>query len=114
VVLPELASAAAAVDASFGTLHGLYWLCANLAMQRPLLLVVDDAQWADESSLRFLGVLARRLDALAVLVLLAQRAAPADVLTELTADPQTELLALRPLSAAAVHQLLAASSPDPV
>lgn len=114
VVLPELASGAVAVDATFGTLHGLYWLCANLAARRPLLLVVDDAQWADEASLRFLGVLARRLDALAVLVLLAQRPAPPDALAELAGDPQTERLALRPLSAAAVERLLSAWSPDGV
>src|SRR3954454_24669826 len=28
-------------------LHGLYWLASNLAEPRPLLLVVDDAGWAD-------------------------------------------------------------------
>ena len=27
--------------------HGLYWIVAGLAEQRPLLLAVDDAQWAD-------------------------------------------------------------------
>jgi DNA-binding CsgD family transcriptional regulator len=112
VVLPDLAAEAVPVDACFGTLHGLYWLCANLAARRPLLLVVDDAQWADEASLRFLGVLARRVDALAVLVLLAQRPAPPDALAELAGDPQTELVALRPLSAAATERLLAAWSPD--
>jgi DNA-binding CsgD family transcriptional regulator len=111
VVLPELAAEAAAVDASFGTLHGLYWLCANLATRRPLLLVIDDAQWADETSLRFLGVLARRLDALAALVLLAQRPAHRTALAEVAADPQTELLALRPLSPAAVGALLGEWSP---
>jgi DNA-binding CsgD family transcriptional regulator len=111
VVLPEMAAEAAAVDASFGTLHGLYWLCANLATRQPLLLVVDDAQWADASSLRFLGVLARRVDALPALLLLAQRPAPANPLAQLASDPQTELLALRPLSSAAVGTLLAQWSP---
>ena len=76
LLLPELAGVTTDVDASFGTLHGLYWLCANLATEQPLLLAVDDAQWADEASLRFLGVLARRLDALPALVVLAQRPGP--------------------------------------
>jgi predicted ATPase len=39
--------------ATFATLHGLYWLTANLAGERPLLLTVDDAHWADAASLRF-------------------------------------------------------------
>ena len=45
----------------FATLHALYWLVAGLADERPLLLLVDDAQWADEPSLRFLAFLARRV-----------------------------------------------------
>lgn len=40
--------------------HGLYWLCANLADRKPLLLAIDDLHWADEPSLLFLGYLARR------------------------------------------------------
>ena len=43
--------------ASHGLLHALYWLCANLAEETPVLLAVDDLQWADELSLRFLGFL---------------------------------------------------------
>src|SRR5262245_24509710 len=38
-------------DAAFGALHGLYWLTANLADRGPLMLAVDDAQWADAPSL---------------------------------------------------------------
>ena len=37
--------------------HGLFWLVANLAERTPLVLVVDDAQWADAASLRFLHYL---------------------------------------------------------
>ena len=54
-------------DAEFAALHGLYWLTANLADRGPLLLSVDDAHWADSSSLRFLGYLSRRLEGLPVL-----------------------------------------------
>ena len=51
-------------DSSFAVLHGLYWLCANLAAERPLCLVVDDAHWADTPSLRYLAFLLPRLEEL--------------------------------------------------
>jgi DNA-binding SARP family transcriptional activator len=56
------------VDGSFAVLHGLYWLTVNLAADGPFLLVVDDLQWCDSGSLRFLAYLARRLDTLPVLL----------------------------------------------
>ena len=46
---------------------------ANAAEEQPLLVVVDDAQWADESSLDRLAFAARRLHAESVLVLFALR-----------------------------------------
>ena len=55
-----------APDPSFAVLHGLYWLCANLAADRPMALVVDDAHWADGASLRFLAFLLPRLEELHV------------------------------------------------
>lgn len=58
---------------SFAALHGLYWLAVNASVERPLLLTVDDLQWCDGSSLRFLDYLARRLDQLPVLVIVAAR-----------------------------------------
>jgi hypothetical protein len=65
-------------DTSFALLHGLYWLAANLSAARPLLLAVDDAHWADESSLRWATYLARRLEGLNLVLLVALRpAAPA-------------------------------------
>jgi DNA-binding CsgD family transcriptional regulator len=56
-------------------MHGLYWLTANLADGRPLLIVVDDAHWADAMSLRFVLYLAQRLADLPVLVFVAARPA---------------------------------------
>jgi DNA-binding CsgD family transcriptional regulator len=41
-------------ERSGAIVHGLYWLCANLAESAPVLLAVDDAHWADRASLRFL------------------------------------------------------------
>jgi DNA-binding SARP family transcriptional activator len=55
-------------DGSFAVLHGLYWLTVNLAADGPLVLAVDDLQWCDSGSLRFLAYLARRLDSLPVLL----------------------------------------------
>src|SRR5262245_19471766 len=60
-------------DASFGVLHGLYWLVAGLAAQRPQLLLVDDLHWADAASVRFLDFLANRIDTVPVLLLAARR-----------------------------------------
>jgi hypothetical protein len=35
----------------FAAIHGLYWLCVNLAERGPLVLTVDDVQWLDGPSL---------------------------------------------------------------
>ncbi len=60
-------------DTSFAVLHGLYWLTANLADSRPLVIAVDDGHWADEPSLRWLAHLASRLEGLAVAVVVTLR-----------------------------------------
>jgi DNA-binding CsgD family transcriptional regulator len=67
--------AASAHDTSFAVLHGLYWLAANLAARRPLVISVDDAHWADGPSLRWLGYLAPRVEGLALSLLVAVRLA---------------------------------------
>jgi len=98
-------------DQAFAVRHGLYWLVANLAADGPLVLAVDDAQWADAPSLRFLAYLARRLDGLPVLVAVTVRTGDptADdlLLTELVTDPATRRLAPAPLSLAATAALVA-------
>ena len=40
--------------------HALWWLIVELADERPLALFLDDAQWADELTLRLLRLAARR------------------------------------------------------
>ena len=87
-LLLEKSIEASAGDTSFVVLHGLYWLAANLSVARPLLLAIDDAHWADELSLRWLTYLARRLDGLTLVLLVALR--PAD-----PAFAHATLLALR-------------------
>ena len=76
-MLPGDALTEVDADATFGVLHGLYWIVAALAEQRPHLLVVDDLHWADGASVRFLEFLANRLDALPALLLAARRPAVA-------------------------------------
>ena len=39
-------------DVSYATLHGLFWLTANLAELAPVVLAVDDLHWCDSPSLR--------------------------------------------------------------
>jgi DNA-binding NarL/FixJ family response regulator len=53
--------------------HAFYWLLANLAEQRPLVVAVDDGHWADVASLRALVYLARRRADLPVVVMIATR-----------------------------------------
>ena len=58
---------------AFAVLHGLYWLVANMADDAPLLLAVDDLQWADPASVRFMSYLARRLAELRVALIVGVR-----------------------------------------
>jgi DNA-binding CsgD family transcriptional regulator len=60
-------------DVGFEALHSLYWLVVNLADHAPLLVSVDDCQWVDRDSLRFLAYLAQRIEGLPVAMLLAGR-----------------------------------------
>lgn len=75
-------------DNTFAMLHGLYWLAANFAASRPVLLCVDDAHWADEPSLRWLAYLAPRVEGLRLGLMAALR--PAEPASE-----QLPLLAVR-------------------
>ncbi len=73
VELPNLPALPAGPEAAFAVVHGLYRLTANLARRRPLALVVDDVHWADGASLRFLDYLGRRLEGVALLLVVAAR-----------------------------------------
>jgi predicted ATPase len=66
-VVPVLGLGGAVGD-SFAASHSLYWLLANLALSGPVVVAIDDLQWADEPSLRWLIYLCRRLEGLPVLV----------------------------------------------
>ena len=109
------------VDPSFAILHGLYWLCANLAAVGPLCVVVDDAHWADAASLRYLAFLLTRLEELDAALVVATRpreaGTDAELLATVTTDPSADVIRLPPLTRAAVAQLVEsrlAGVPDPV
>jgi DNA-binding CsgD family transcriptional regulator len=55
-------------------LYGLYWLLVSLAERAPVLLAVDDLHWLDIESARLLDYLARRLDGVALLMVVTTRA----------------------------------------
>ena len=95
--------------------HGLYWLTANLAARAPLLIAVDDAHWTDTASLRALLFLARRLDGLAVLLVLAARSGEgAPELGRIATHPGTRILRPAALTEPAVATLIdrGLGSPD--
>jgi DNA-binding CsgD family transcriptional regulator len=76
----------AADNRSQAILHGLFWLTANLSEHAPLLVAIDDLHWADQPSLRFVSYLARRVERLPVLVVLAARPAEPGVSARLAAE----------------------------
>lgn len=97
------------------TLGGLHWLTRNAAAEGPLAIVVDDLHWADQSSLHFLQYLVRRIEGAPVLIVLGGRPAKTASLLDITLDPAVLVLQPTPLSAGAVHRLLAEllrSTPD--
>ena len=98
----------------FAPIHGLYWLLANLCDSQPVLIVIDDAQWADTQSLRWLDYLARRAPDTAVLIVVGARTGEADEPAELESLrlDATEVLRPSPLSGAGVEELIAAEFGD--
>ena len=99
-----------AEDQAFVVRHGLYWLLSNLALDGPLLVAVDDVQWADSPSLRFLAYLTRRLEGAPLLVAVTARSDDETiddrVLAELTDDPLASRITPTPLSTGATATLL--------
>jgi class 3 adenylate cyclase/DNA-binding CsgD family transcriptional regulator len=92
----------------YALLHGLYWLTVNLAESRPLALALDDLQWSDPPSLRWLAYLARRLEGVPVCVFATLRPVEDEhpVLTELLGDSVTAIVRPNALSAPSVAELV--------
>jgi DNA-binding CsgD family transcriptional regulator len=106
---------------------GVCALAANLVWDSavddrplPMLLAVDNAQWADQASLGFLSQLADRVQELPIAVVVGVRVGEPDVpqepLLRLSGQAGRAVLRPPPLTLAAVQQVLRASlnqAPDP-
>jgi DNA-binding CsgD family transcriptional regulator/energy-coupling factor transporter ATP-binding protein EcfA2 len=96
--------------AGIAALHAINWLTVNIAARSPLLIAVDDAHWADASSLRAFAYLTRRIDDEPVALLVALRpeepGTPAELLDELRTAPGAVRVSVRPLGADAVARIV--------
>jgi DNA-binding CsgD family transcriptional regulator/tetratricopeptide (TPR) repeat protein len=96
------------------TIHGLYWLSVNVSASQPLLLAVDDLQWADEMSLRALAYLARRLAGVPIALVASLRTGEemtetaAQAVDEIAGRAETARIDPSALGQEAVAELLAA------
>lgn len=104
---PDAAEVATAAEASGpvprALMRRVYRAVAELAGKRPLVLHVDDVHFADEASLQCLRYLVRRIDSLAVLVVLTESSSHEQALATLHAEtlhlPYCHRIRLGPLSA---------------
>jgi DNA-binding SARP family transcriptional activator len=108
-LLPELGrpapSAAPGPQQSLRLFEAVGHLFESLAAPGPLLLVLEDLQWADEMSVRLLGFLVRRLAAAPVLLVATVRDEDLDdaplirgLVDDLARDGRMTTLAVAPLS----------------
>jgi DNA-binding SARP family transcriptional activator len=97
-------------EGTFPILDALFRLVERLAAPRPLALCVDDLQWSDPASLRFIAYLARRVTHLPVLIAATVRTGEPDadeaLLGDLAHEPVTLALSPRPLTPQATRQLI--------
>ncbi len=101
-------------DQAFRVAHALTSVVVELAGQQPWLFLVDDAHWGDRPSLRWLEFLARRLERVRALVVLAARPVegPGDgALQSLAA--RARVLRPRPLGPDGVQEVVAAQFHTP-
>jgi DNA-binding CsgD family transcriptional regulator len=102
-------------DRSYSVIHGLFWLLANLAESGPVLIAIDDAHWADRTSLRLVNYLLQRLDATSVAIILARRlgepGAPDDLLGQIAAHEASHPVRPQALSRDGARAFVAAALP---
>jgi DNA-binding CsgD family transcriptional regulator len=101
----------------FPLLHGLHWVAANIAEQRPLMLAVDDAHVSDDASMRALLYTAQRSEDLPLLVVIASRPQPAggvgsDALAALATSELVRRVQLTPLSVEAITTIVRMALPQ--
>lgn len=89
-------------DVAFTLLHGLFWLLEKITSNRRVMITVDDLQWSDQSSLRWLLYLLPRMEGLPLLIAASVRTAEPgtgqDLLRRVFTDPSAIVLRLAPLS----------------
>ncbi|HEV7806772.1 MAG TPA: AAA family ATPase [Solirubrobacteraceae bacterium] len=102
-------------DRSYTVIHGLFWLLSNLAESGPVLVVIDDAHWADRTSLRLLLYLLQRVGAMHVAIVAARRlgepGAPDDLLGQIAAHASSRPVRPRALTRDGARELVAAVLP---
>ncbi len=119
MILPELGEAAPRTD-RLTLFEAIRCALSRLAVQRPVLMVLDDLHWSDEATLELLSALADPLGELSVLVVAAYRSdgLPRDhglrrLRHELRRARRLEEVALGPLELEDVAELLAATLESP-
>ena len=91
--------------------HALWWMIVELAEEQPLAVLLDDAHWADELTLRVLRMAARRASELSLaLVVAARPASPGSAHAMLGAERAFVRLEPAPLSVAGTARLFPPSS----
>jgi DNA-binding CsgD family transcriptional regulator/tetratricopeptide (TPR) repeat protein len=106
---PDQLAAEPAPDASLASLHGLYWLTANVAALQPLLIAVDDLHWCDLPSVRWLAYLLPRMEGLSLVIVVSLR--PGELgedpglLGQIVSDPLATVIRPAPLSTDATARL---------
>ncbi|MFF4529397.1 ATP-binding protein [Streptomyces sp. NPDC001407] len=106
--VPHTGAAPAHDDDPLPVLHGFHWLTLRIAAVTPVVLVVDDAQLADDLSLRWIHYLIRKLTRSRVLVVLTRRGdGTSDTLTPLSLAANCRTLRPEPLTEKGVADLLA-------
>ena len=107
----EQGPGAAGDESLFTVIDGLYWLAANVSERQPLVLIVDDAQWIDSESLRWIAYLGRRAGELPILLALGLRVAEPGTewprLEALIRDSGAKVIEPQPLSDGAIQRLIA-------
>ncbi len=119
-------------ESQLTVLHALYWVLGNLAWREdgsepvPVLIAIDDAQWVDASSLRFVMHLVIRVAELPLAVVLATRPIVSDApggeeasrgssqqqLADLRGRAAVNALRLDPLSERGVQEIVRSACAD--
>jgi len=111
--LPDLADAAAIEGEAARLFDAFARLVERVARARPLLLILEDLQWARAATIEALGALARRAGSLPLLLVVTYRSEetttphPLRALrAKLSSEGRSSSVALRRLDAAAVRRML--------